>query len=174
MTNAPRKTLGNPTGPGMTSLARLMEAQPTRALASWCVGYAAGHYLPIYEQEAAAAGIDPETAGRMEHILMVVDGYIEGMLSDEQAKTAIAAARSVAQETFFSPAAQAAAHACSAAASVVFLPTSALGMASYGAAAVAYATEGLKQTAARYDELAEEEFARMLESLAEDAAEKHV
>lgn len=162
-----RKTLGSATDPGMLALQRQMVTQSATTLARWSVGYAAGHYLPIYERLARQAGI--QDADALESTLMVVDGYLEGHMSAAQAKKAIAASRTIARGTLFSPTAQAAARACSTAASVAFSPTSALGMCGYGAAAAAYDAAGTDQPRATYDQLAQEEFARQLESLQEDS-----
>lgn len=161
-----RKTLGSASDPGMLALQRLMATQSAATLARWSVGYAAGHYLPLYEKCAREAGVaDPDA---LESVLMVADGYLEGALDSAQAKQAISASRTIARSALFSPVAQAAARACSTAASVVFSPTSALGMCGYGAAAYAYDKAGLDSARVTYDQLAQEEFARQLESLSED------
>ncbi len=164
-----RRTLGSITDEGMVALMRQIQTQSVQTISRWCIGYAATYYLPIYERLAREAGI--QDVQNMESVMTVADGYLEGAFTRAQLKSAITLGRQIARATLFSPVAQAAARACSVAASVPVSPTSSLGMCGYGAAAVAYDELGTQATAQAYDERAQREFARLLASLVDQSVD---
>lgn len=77
-----------------------------------------------------------------------------------------------ARELDHDPAAQAAARACGQASACCHTPTHSLGMAFYGAAAIAYDRVGTGESAAVYDRIAAEECAKMEKAL-EDISVNH-
>ena len=149
-----RKTLGSPNAPCTQSLMRLMEAQSKATLAHWALDYAEREYLPIY---AACFPLDfcPAEA------IKAARGWLAGNLKLPAAKIHILAAHAAAREAESIPQAQAAARAVAQAASAIHAPMHALGMAFYGAAAVAYKTYGTQADPGVYEQAALEEFARL-------------
>ena len=75
-----------------------------------------------------------------------------------------------AREAEDHPAAQAAARTCGHAASCIHTPTHALGLAFYGAAAIAYDRVGVNETPDVYDRIAAEECSKMEAALRATAA----
>jgi len=86
-------------------------------------------------------------------------------------KTSSNECHSTARELDEHPAAQAAARTCGQAAACIHTPTHALGLAFYGAAAIAYDRVGTAETPEVYDKIAAEECAGMEEALRVVAAE---
>lgn len=152
-----RKMLGRADDPGIVALMRQMDTQSAITLARWSIRYALENYLPVCEELLPGEG-------RPRAGLEAAAGQLAGELKPAAAKDAINAAASAARETS-DPVAQAAARAVAVAAASVRTPTNALGMAFYGAAALAYRERGCDLSSQEYDALATEEFARMLESL---------
>jgi hypothetical protein len=124
-----------------------------------------------------------------EHILPIFESHCPG---DGRARCAIAAARSwfegkkklpevkdiilnkchaAARELDGNPAAQAAARACGQAAACFHTPTHSLGLAFYGAAAIAYDRAGLSEKPDIYDQIAAEECGKMEAALRAAAVE---
>jgi hypothetical protein len=95
--------------------------------------------------------------------------WLAGAIKLPEAKPAILGCHAAAREAEGEPAAQAAARAVGQAAAAIHTPTHALGLAFYGAAAVAYATAGTGLDAAAYDAIAAEEGARLVAALRESA-----
>jgi hypothetical protein len=157
-----RKTLLSVDSPSIVALMRLMETQSKATVAAWAVAYAQDHYLPLYD---AARPADPRPAAA----LAAARRWLAGDVKLPQAKPAILACHQAAREAEGDPIAQAAARAVGQAASSIHAPTHALGLAFYGAAAVAYATAGLAADATVYAAIAAEEGARLLASLQEAA-----
>lgn len=152
-----RKMLGNADGPECAALMRLMETQSAGTLASWAVGRAGECYLPVYE-DAHPGDL------RLRETLSACASYLEGGKKLAEVKPAVRAAGQIARDTE-EPAAQAAARAVSTACAAVQTPTNALGFLFYGAAAVAYSSAGLDETADTYDGLAAKEFRQAYDSL---------
>ncbi|MFV0413627.1 MAG: putative immunity protein [Oscillospiraceae bacterium] len=144
-----RKMLGHKNSPYIVPLMRLLETQSKETIARWCLGYAEAHILPIYEKEYPA-DVRPRSA------LAAARRWFAGSAKLPEVKRVIleechAAARQ-AQST---PAAQAAARACG------HMPAHSLGLAFYGAAALAYSKAGFAQSPVVYEEIAAEECAKM-------------
>lgn len=154
----PRKTLGKADSPYIISLMRLIETQSKATIANWCIGYAEEHILPIYE--AAYPG---DTRPR--DALSAARDWFAGKIKLPEAKRFILAAHGAAREAEENPAAQAAARAVGQAASIIHVPSHSLGLAFYGAAAVAYARVGTGERPEVYEEIAAGECARMEEAL---------
>lgn len=154
----PRKMLGDWTAPYIQSLMRLIETQSKATIANWCVSYAAEHILPVYEKSF------PEDA-RPIAALNAARDWLEGKIKLPVAKKMILDAHAAAREAAANPAAQAAARAIGQAAATIHAPTHSLGLAFYGAAAIAYDRIGTDKKPDVYEQIAAEECAKMEEAL---------
>ena len=157
-----RKMLGDMNGNAATALMRLIETQSRETLTRWAAAYAKEQYLPLIKEE-------PEIFHQMEQTISAVEGFLNKEMTLKELKPVLASARSAAKGLADSrtadPVALAAARAVSTACAAAQTPTNAFGFLLYGAAACAYHSAGLSETAATYDRLAEEELQRALQSL---------
>ena len=127
-----RKMLNDINAPYLQSLMRLIETQSKTTLARWSIDYARTNILPVYEQAY------PGDA-RCEHALDAADDWMAGKVKLPYVKNIILnECHAAARESDDNPAAQAAARACGQAAATIHTPTHSLGLALYGALAVAY------------------------------------
>lgn len=150
-----RKMLGTAGSPYILSLTRLIETQSKTTIAAWCLDYSERHILPIYAKRRP--GDD-----RPLHALEASRDWFRGNVKLLQVKGIILnECHAAAREAEADPAAQAAARACGQAAACFHTPTHSLGMAFYGAAAIAYDRVGLDETPETYDRIAAEECAKM-------------
>ena len=149
-----RKMLGAADSPYIVSLMRLIETQSKETLVNWCVGYAQKHILPIYER------VYPGDT-RPSEALTVSRDWLAGKIKLPAAKQKILATHAAAREAEENPVAQAAARAVGQAASTIHMATHSLGIAFYGAAAIAYDRVGMGETPEVYDRIAAEECAKM-------------
>jgi len=132
--------------PYMQSLMRLIETQSKITLANWCIDYSYAKILPIYEK--AYPG-DIRCRNALDAAREWLDGkvklpYVKNIILNE--------CHAAAREADKTPAAQAAARTCGQAAATIHAPTHSLGLALYGALAVAYDNYG---EAASWDKLVE-------------------
>lgn len=154
-----RKTLGSATSPYILSLMRLIETQSKKTIADWCLRYAEAHILPIFEKECPG---DP----RPRRALDASRRWFEGKVKLPEVRQIILnECHAAARELEHNPAAQAAARAIGQAAACFHAPTHSLGLAFYGAAAVAYDRVGVLETPEVYECIAAEECAKMEEAL---------
>jgi len=149
-----RKTLGNFDDPEILALARLAETQSKRTLCLWSIQYAKTHLLPIYEQ---AFPNDP----RPRDALLNSRGWLEGHVKYIDAKETNNGAHNAATEAECSPAAQAAARAIAHASLTIHVSAHCMGIAFYGAAAIAYDKLGLSATLEEYLVVARQSWAEM-------------
>lgn len=160
-----RKMLNDINAPSIQSLMRLIETQSKTTLAHWCIDYARGYILPVYEKAYL-------NDARCKNALDAADLWLDGKVKLPFVKNIILnECHAAAREAEGSPAAQAAARACGQAAAAIHAPTHSLGLALYGALAVAYDTLG---TEAGWDALAgvaAEECAKMEAALQAVAVE---
>jgi hypothetical protein len=127
-----RKMLNDIDAPYIQSLMRLIETQSKTTLARWCIDYAQEHIFPIY------AKTHPNDA-RPKHALDAAKDWLDGKVKLPYVKYIILnECHAAARENDGNPAAQAAARTCGQAAAVIHAPTHSLGLALYGALAVAY------------------------------------
>lgn len=155
----PRKMLGKADSPYIVSLMRAIETQSKSTIANWCIGYAEGHILPVFERECP--GDD-----RPRRALDAARRWLDGKAKlPEVRRIILNECHAAARELEGSPAAQAAARACGQAAACFHTPTHALGLAFYGAAAIAYDRVGLEEKPEVYDRIAAMECAKMEEAL---------
>ncbi|MDR2253303.1 MAG: hypothetical protein LBD97_05490 [Bifidobacteriaceae bacterium] len=157
-----RKTLLSVDSPEIVALMRIMETQSKATVAAWAVTYAQDHYLPLY---GATRPCDTRPAAA----LAAAGRWLAGEVKLPQAKPAILACHQAARDAEGDPVAQAAARAVGQAASSIHSLTHALGLAFYGAAAVAYATAGVAADAATHATIASKEGARLVASLQQAA-----
>lgn len=153
-----RKMLGAADSPYIVSLMRLIETQSKATIADWCLGYAEQHILPIY-RKTYPDDMRP---------LLALDGardWLCGNVKLPAVKARILQLHAAAREAEDHPAAQAAARALGQAASVVHVATHSLGLAFYGAAAIAYDRVGTAETPEAYDRIAAEVCAQMEDAL---------
>jgi hypothetical protein len=159
-----RKMLGDWRSPQIQSLMRLIETQSKATIAAWCVAYSELHILPLYEKSF------PSDA-RPRAALQSAKDWLDGKIKLPEVKKIILNAHAAAREAAAYPAAQAAARAVGQAAAVIHAPTHALGIAFYGAAAIAYNQIGVKAKEEEYNQLVTEVFVRMEAALRSMAVE---
>ncbi|WP_322413160.1 putative immunity protein, partial [Clostridium perfringens] len=124
----------------------------------WCNEYARENILPIYEKDY------PEDS-RLKSALNAVNEWLEGNMKLTEAKKIIKEVQIAAREVEENPSAQAAARAIGATTATINTVTSSLGLAFYGAAAIAYSSIGVNEKSEVYDEIAARECKNMEEDL---------
>ncbi|MGG7057187.1 putative immunity protein [Clostridium tertium] len=153
-----RKMLGKSDSPYIISLMRLIETQSNNTIIKWCNEYAKEHILPIYEK-------DYPNDLRLKNALNAVNEWLERKIKLVEAKKIIKEVQVAAREAEGNPAAQAAARAIGATTTTINTVTSSLGLAFYGAAAIAYSSVSVNEKAQVYDEIAARECEKMEEAL---------
>lgn len=127
-----RKMLNDINAPYLQSLMRLIETQSKMTLAGWCIDYAEEHILPIYEKSYP-------NDSRPRNALIAARDWLAGKVKLPYVKNIILnECHAAARELDNNPSAQAAARTCGQAAATIHAPTHSLGLALYGALAVAY------------------------------------
>ena len=150
--------LGAADSPYILSLMSLIETQSKTTIGDWCVDYAEKYILNIYEKAF------PED-DRLRLAVEAYRSYRKGELKLPELKKAAALTVQAAKEAEKNPAAQAAARTIGQAIGAVYTPTHSLGLAFYGAAAIAYDRVGLEEKPEVYDRIAAQECAKMEEAL---------
>lgn len=153
-----RKMLGTADSPYIVSLMKLIETQSKNTIVKWCNEYAREHILPIYEK-------DYPQDYRLKAALNATNEWLEGNMKLVDAKKIIKEVHVAAREAEGNPAAQAAARAVGATTATINTVTSSLGLAFYGAAAIAYSSVGVNEKMEVYDEIATRECVKMEEAL---------
>lgn len=153
-----RKMIGKADSEGIISLMGLIETQSKNTIVKWCNDYAREHVLPIYEKDY------PEDK-RLINALDAIIGWLEGNIKLVDAKKIIKEVQIAAREVEGNHSAQAAARAIGATTGTISTVTSSLGLAFYGAAAIAYSTIGVNGAPEVYDEIAASECEKMEEAL---------
>ena len=138
-----RRTLGSFELPQIQSLARLAETQSKRTLCFWSIAYAEKHLLPVFER---AFPDDP----RPREALSNARGWLEGRIRFADAKETNNGAHNAATAAEGHHAAQAAARAIAHASLTIHVSAHCMGIAFYGAAALAYDQLGLDATQEEY------------------------
>lgn len=160
-----RKMLGAADSPYIVSLMRLIETQSKETISLWCMDYAQEHILPIFEKECPG-----DNRPRM--AIDAARQWFEGKVKLPEVKNIILnECHAAARELDDKPAAQAAARACGQASACFHTPTHSLGIAFYGAAAIAYDRLGLSEKPEVYDKVAAQECAKMEAALRAVAVE---
>jgi len=161
----PRKMLGAADSPYILSLMRLIDTQSKATIASWCMDYAEAHILPIFEKHCPGDN-RPRNA-----IAAARDWFVGKKKLPEVRNIILNECHAAARELELSPVAQAAARACGQASACFHTPTHSLGLAFYGAAAIAYDRVGIGESAEAYEGIAAEECAKMEAALRAVAVE---
>jgi len=160
-----RKMLNDWEAPYLQSLVRLAETQSQATLVDWSVGYAAEHLLPIWERKF------PDDL-RPHEALRAARSWPKPKVEQKEPKALILDCYTAARETEGHPAAQCAARGMANAASSVYATTHSIGLALYGALAVAYDELGENATWANLEQRAIEESWRMETAMRAIAVEK--
>lgn len=150
--------------PYIQSLMRLIETQSKVTLATWAIGYSEKVLLPIWLKRFPD-DTRPQTA------LNAAREWLSGKIKLPQAKEKILECHSAARESEGDPAAQAAARAIGQSASTVHSAQHCIGLAFYGALAVAYEQLGTGAPWEKLELFASAECGKMEEALREIAVE---
>ena len=160
-----RKMLSDINAPYLQSLMRLIETQSKTTLAHWSIDYTRAYILPIYEK------VYPDDA-RPRHALGAAEEWLAGKVKLPYVKNIILnECHAAARELDADPTAQAAARTCGQAAATIHTPTHSIGLALYGALAVAYDRLGIDAGWDALLSIAAEECAKMEEALRTVAVE---
>jgi len=159
-----RKMLSNWDAPYIQSLVNLIETQSKATLANWAVDYSERVLLPLWRKHFPT-DLRPQIA------LLAAQEWLAGAIKMPQAKSAILECHAAAREAEGNPVAQAAARAIGQSASTIHSARHCIGLALYGALAVAYDMLGVKAPWEQVELAAAEECRRMLEALRAVAVE---
>lgn len=159
-----RKMLSNWDAPYIQSLVNLIETQSKATLATWAVDYSERVLLPLWRKQFPH-DLRPQSA------LQAARDWLAGGIKMPQAKSAILECHAAAREVEGNRVAQAAARAIGQSASTIHSARHCIGLALYGAVAVAYDLLGVKAPWEQVERAAAEECRRMLEALQAVAVE---
>jgi len=150
-----RKMLSDWGAPYIQSLVKLIETQSKATLAHWAVDYSERVLLPLWLKHYLD-DLRPQNA------LNAAREWLSGAIKLPTAKTAILKSHAAAREAGTNPVAQAAARAIGQSASTIHSARHCIGLALYGALAVAYDTLGTNTPWERIEKCAADECERML------------
>jgi hypothetical protein len=154
-----RKMLGKYDDDYIIELMRLIETQSKETIAKWCMDYAEKVILPIYLKHYP-------NDNRPKMALDASRDWFKGLKKLPEVKDIILnSCHQAAREAENNPAAQAAARTLGQAAACFHTPTHSLGLAFYGAAAIAYDKLGPEATDEEYNKIAREEVIKMTMAL---------
>lgn len=159
-----RKMLSDWDAPYIQLLVKLIETQSKATLARWAVDYAEQAILPLWRKYY------PDDL-RPQYALNAARQWLSGAIKLPRAKTAILECHAAAREAGADPVAQTAARAIGQSASTIHSARHCIGLALYGALAVAYDTQGTNATWQQLEQGAADECGRMLDSLRAVAVE---
>jgi hypothetical protein len=152
-----RKMLSNWNAPYIQSLMRLIETQGKVTLAHWAIDYSERVMLPLWFQYS------PDDR-RPQQALDAARAWLSGAIKLPEAKSAILDCHAAAREAD-NPIAQAAARSIGQSASAIHSAKHCIGLALYGALAVAYASLGTTASWKQLEPCAADECGRMLAAL---------
>ncbi|MDX9721619.1 MAG: hypothetical protein RBU37_12790 [Myxococcota bacterium] len=150
--------------PYLQSLVKMIETQSKATLASWAVEYSEQVMLPLWSKTY------PDDL-RPQNALHAARQWLSGAIKLPQAKTAILQCHTAAREANEKPSAQAAARAIGQSASTIHSARHCIGLALYGAIAVAYDTLGTNASWEKLEPCCADECGRMLDGLLAVAVE---
>lgn len=153
-----RKMLSDWDAPYIQALVRLIETQSKPTLAHWAVDYAESVLLPLWSRHY------PDDL-RPQNALNAAREWLSGAIKLPQAKAVILECHAAAREAEGNPVAQAAARAIGQCASTIHSARHCIGLALYGALAVAYDTLGTKVPWEQLEQCVADECGRMLDAL---------
>lgn len=149
-----RKMLSDWKTPYIQSLMKLIETQSKAMLANWAVDYSERVILPLWSKYY------PDDL-RPQNALNAAREWLSGAIKLPRAKAAILECHAAAREADGNPAAQAAARAIGQCALTVHSARHCIGLAFYGAIAVAYDRLGTDALWGQIEQYAAEECGRM-------------
>ena len=144
-----RKMLGDVNAPSCVALRELIDTQSKETIRKWCLGYAEGRILPIFEKHCIGDN-------RPRNAICAAHDVITGKAKLPEVKGIIHECQNVAKELDANPTAQAAARAIGCGTGIIQTLTHSLGLYFYAAAAVAYDRLGTDATEEVYAAIAEE------------------
>lgn len=159
-----RKMLNDWNAPYIRSLMKLIETQSKATLANWSADYAERVLLPLWREHYPN---DP----RPQNALDAARAWLLGAIKLPPAKAAILECHAAAREAEGNPVAQAAARAIGQCASTIHSARHCIGLAFYGALAVAYDRLGTDAPWGQLEQNAAEECGRMEAALRAVAVE---
>lgn len=159
-----RKMLSNWEAPYIQSLMKLIETQSKATLTTWAVDYSEQVILPLWSKYYPN-DLRPQNA------LNAAREWLSGAIKLPQAKSAILECHAAAREVGANPVAQAAARAIGQSASTIHSARHCIGLAFYGAIAVAYDRLGTEASWGQIEQCAAEECGRMEAALRAVAVE---
>jgi len=159
-----RKMLSDWNAPYIQSLRKLIETQSKATLAIWAVDYSERVILPLWSK------YDPDDL-RPQNALHAAREWLSGTIKLQQAKSAILECHAAAREADGNSAAQAAARTIGQCASTIHSVRHCIGLAFYGAIAVAYDRLGTDAPWGEIEPCAAEECGRMEAALRAAAVE---
>ncbi len=159
-----RKMLRDRNAPSIQSLMRLIETQSKATLAIWAVDYSERVLLPLWRKDY------PDDT-RPQSALSAAREWLSGKIKLPQAKSAILECHAAAREAGKNPAAQAAARAIGQCASTIHSARHCMGLAFYGALAVAYGALGADAPWTQIEQFSAKECGRMEAALLAVAVE---
>jgi len=153
-----RKMLNNWNAPYLQLLVKQIETQSKQTLARWAADYAERVLLPLWSKHY------PDDS-RPRNALAAANKWLTGEIKLPEAKAAILECHAAAREAETNPAAQAAARAIGQSASTIHAAGHCIGLALYGALAIAFDSLGTTAPWEQTEKRAAEECGRMLEAL---------
>jgi hypothetical protein len=159
-----RKMLSDLNAPYIQSLMKLIKTQSKTTLAMWAVDYSERVILPLWSKHY------PDDL-RLQNALNAAREWLSGTIKLPRAKSAILECHAAARDADANSAAQAAARAIGQSASTIHSARHCIGLALYGAIAVAYDTLGTNAPWEQLERCAAEECGRMEATLHAAAVE---
>lgn len=159
-----RKMLSDLNAPYIQSLMNLIESQSKATLAIWAIDYSERVILPLWHMYY------PDDL-RPQNALNAAREWMSGIIELPQAKSAIFECRAAAREADKNPVAQAAARAIGQCASTIHSAQQCIGLAFYGALALAYDRLGIDAPWGEIEQSAAEECGYMEAALRAVATE---
>ena len=153
-----RKALSDCDAPYIRALMRAIETQSKTTLAHWVLDYAERIILPLWSKHYPGDS-------RPQSALDAARQWLAGEIKLPEARPAILACHAAAREADAHPVARAAARAIGQSASTIHSARHCIGLALYGAVAVAYDALGTSAPWEEVERCAAEECGRMLEAL---------
>lgn len=149
-----RKMLNDWKAPYIQSLMNLVETQSKQALADWALDYSERTILPLWNKYF------PNDM-RPRNAINAARRWLSGEIKLPQAKKVILECHAAAREAEYNPVAQAAARTIGQCASTIHSARHCIGLALYGALAIAYDRLGTNAPWVQIEQLASEECKRM-------------
>lgn len=153
-----RKMLSDWNAPYIQSIVKIIETQSKVTLATWALDYSEQVIAPLFSKYYPD-DMRPQSA------LNAAREWLAGEIKLPQAKTAILQCHGAAREAEANPVAQAAARAIGQSASTIHAAGHCIGLALYGALAVAYDTLGTSAPWDKLEKCAADECRRMRDAL---------